>query len=123
MGVWLVWSLWVQRPNDAIKCYQSIHPILLNKYNNLQACSWNRLGKNSPNQTSSNMHGSKWNMLNYTLTSRGMGGSHGTMTCWLAFASTSFKNDIEHLQCLSMCVSLTKQHLGVIKMDGCVKES
>jgi hypothetical protein len=62
-----------------------------------------------------NMYGSKWNKLDCILIGRGMGGYHGTMTCWLTSASTSFKNDFEHFQCL---FNVCKSHKTTFRCNG-----
>jgi len=61
------------------------------------------------------MCGSKWNKLGCTSISRGMGSSHGTVTCWLASASTSFK---KWFWALSMSFNVCKFHKKTYRCNG-----
>jgi hypothetical protein len=61
------------------------------------------------------MYGSKWNMSSYTLIGRDPSDSHMTMTCWLAYLSTSLK---KWFQAPSMSLNVCKSHKTTFERNG-----
>jgi hypothetical protein len=69
------------------------------------------------------MSGNEWNKPGCTLTNRGIGSSHGIMTCWSTSISTSFKKWFRApSMSFNVCKSC-KTTFGYNGVDGCVKES